>query len=115
MFPSYSTHAQLEKWVKVVDFTSHTNGRSKQSRVGMSECCSEQAEKLCPEGSNNLVPSPRLSRKTQKEVVAENDASSSQDPDNYPLHSPWSFWFDRSVKAPRSVDVDPCSVDVLLR
>ncbi len=42
-----------------------------------------------------LAPSPRLSRRTQKEVVAENDTTSSQDPDNYPLHSPWSFWFDR--------------------
>lgn len=41
------------------------------------------------------MPSPRLSRKTQEEVVVENDTASGEDPDNYPLHSPWSFWFDR--------------------
>ena len=43
-----------------------------------------------------LTASPRLSRKTQEEVVAENDASfGGNDPENYPLHSTWSFWFDR--------------------
>ena len=41
------------------------------------------------------TPSPRLSRKTQEEIVAENDAASGEDPENYPLHSPWSFWFDK--------------------
>ncbi len=45
--------------------------------------------------SRSLTPSPRLSRRTQEEIVAENDTSSGGDPDNYPLHSPWSFWFDR--------------------
>lgn len=44
---------------------------------------------------SSLTPSPRLSRRTQQEVVAENDTSSGEDPDNYPLHSPWSFWLDK--------------------
>ena len=40
--------------------------------------------------------SPRLSRRTQEEVVIENESSGlGEDPDNFPLHSPWSFWFDR--------------------
>lgn len=60
------------------------------------------AETVCAGGLDEntvypLAPSPRLSQETQKEVVAENDTESSQDPDNYPLHSPWSFWFDKSV------------------
>ncbi len=49
------------------------------------------------EDSRQLTASPRLSRKTQDEVVVENETSSIENPDNYPLHSPWSFWFDRSV------------------
>ena len=44
---------------------------------------------------HQLTASPRLSQRTQEEVVAENDASSREDPDNYPLHSSWTFWFDR--------------------
>lgn len=45
--------------------------------------------------AQSLTPSPKLSRRTQEEVVAENDTTSGEDPDNYPLHSPWSFWYDR--------------------
>lgn len=45
--------------------------------------------------SQSFMSSPRLSRKTQEEVIAENDTSSGEDPDNYPMHSTWSFWFDR--------------------
>lgn len=45
--------------------------------------------------SSQSLSSPRLSRKTQEEVIVENDTSNGEDPDNYPLHSPWSYWFDR--------------------
>lgn len=41
-----------------------------------------------------LAASPKLSRRTQEEVVSGNQVSS-EDPDNYPLNSPWCFWFDR--------------------
>lgn len=50
-----------------------------------------------PRLSDSPTPSPRLSRRTQEEVIAENDTSSGEDPENYPLHSPWSFWFDKWV------------------
>lgn len=54
-----------------------------------------EAPDVVMEGYPVMPPSPRLSRRTQEEVVAENDTSSGEDPDNYPLHSPWSFWFDK--------------------
>ena len=38
--------------------------------------------------------SPRLSRKALDELGQENE--NTDDPDNYPLYSPWTFWFDRS-------------------
>jgi len=38
--------------------------------------------------------SPRLSRETQDQVAGSN-LLSSEDPDNYSLHSSWSFWFNR--------------------
>lgn len=38
--------------------------------------------------------SPRLSRKALDELGPENE-SRADDPENYPLHSPWSFWYDR--------------------
>ncbi len=38
--------------------------------------------------------SPTLSRKTLDALGAENE-SSGGDPENYPLHTPWTFWFDR--------------------
>lgn len=39
-----------------------------------------------------LTASPRLSRKAQDEIES---CSSEDDPENYPLHTPWTFWFDR--------------------
>ena len=39
-------------------------------------------------------PSPKLSRETQDEVAGGNSLSG-EDPDNYPLNSSWSFWFNR--------------------
>lgn len=40
------------------------------------------------------APSPRFSRETRQEV-AESNLLSADDPDNYPLNSSWSFWFNR--------------------
>ena len=37
--------------------------------------------------------SPRLSRKMLDELGQENEATG--DPENLPLHTPWTFWFDR--------------------
>lgn len=37
--------------------------------------------------------SPHLSRKTLDELGQENE--NTEDPDNLPLHSTWTFWFDR--------------------
>ncbi len=37
--------------------------------------------------------SPTLSRKTLDVLGTENENTG--DPENYPLHSPWTFWFDR--------------------
>ena len=46
-----------------------------------------------PEQEAAVTASPRLSRKAHDEL----EKCSSEDPDNYPLHSPWTFWFDRWV------------------
>lgn len=46
--------------------------------------------------SLQIIASPKLSRRTQAEVESDNEVSS-EDPHNYPLHSPWCFWFDRSA------------------
>ena len=37
--------------------------------------------------------SPHLSRKTLDELGQENE--NTEDGDNFPLHSTWTFWFDR--------------------
>jgi hypothetical protein len=37
-----------------------------------------------------------LSQRVQDQVGAENErGAGDDDPNNYPLHSPWTFWFDR--------------------
>ena len=42
--------------------------------------------------------SDNLSQRVQDEVGAENErGADGDDPNNYPLHSSWSFWFDRLV------------------
>ena len=41
-----------------------------------------------------------LSQRVQDQVGAENErGAGDDDPNNYPLHSPWTFWFDRYVKS----------------
>lgn len=40
--------------------------------------------------------SPRLSRKARDDAVAVNKTNG-QDPDNYDLNSPWTFWHDQCV------------------
>lgn len=43
-----------------------------------------------------------LSQRVQDEVGVENEkGADGDDPNNYPLHSSWSFWFDRSVQLNR--------------
>lgn len=37
--------------------------------------------------------SPRLSRKARDDAVAVNETNG-EDPDNYGLNSPWTFWHD---------------------
>ena len=54
------------------------------------------------DSSRSLTPSPRLSRKMLEEIMAENTCST-EDPENYPLHSTWSFWFDRLVSIGRQL------------
>lgn len=40
-----------------------------------------------------------LSQRVQDQVGAENErGAGDDDPNNYPLHSPWTFWFDRYRK-----------------
>ena len=38
-----------------------------------------------------------LSQRVQDVVGAENERGAGDDPNNYPLHSTWTFWFDRLV------------------
>lgn len=51
-------------------------------------------EDLLSELVEGARASPRLSRKALDELGPENQ-SRADDPENYPLHSPWSFWYDR--------------------
>ena len=44
-------------------------------------------------------PSPQLSRRTLDELGEKNEDA--DDPENYPLNSPWAFWFDRYVAGGR--------------
>ena len=51
------------------------------------------------EGESSDQPSSlteNLSQRVQDQVGAENErGAGDDDPNNYPLHSPWTFWFDR--------------------
>ena len=54
------------------------------------------------DGSDAEQPSSlteNLSQRVQDQVGAENERGvGDDDPNNYPLHSPWTFWFDRYRK-----------------
>lgn len=54
------------------------------------------------DGSGAEQPSSlteNLSQRVQDQVGAENErGAGDDDPNNYPLHSPWTFWFDRYRK-----------------
>ena len=39
--------------------------------------------------------SPQLSRRALDELGQLQGVDKPEDPDNYPLHSPWAFWFER--------------------
>ena len=43
--------------------------------------------------TQGVTNSPRLSRKARDEAVAVNETNG-DDPDNYPLNTPWTFWHD---------------------
>lgn len=57
------------------------------------------AEEDLPGGGESDQPSSlteNLSQRVQDQVGAENErGAGDDDPNNYPLHSPWTFWFDR--------------------
>ena len=50
--------------------------------------------------------SPRLSRKALDELGPENE-SQSDDPENYPLYTSWSFWFDRWAVNETAIALSP--------
>lgn len=45
--------------------------------------------------TEGVTASPKLSRKTLDALGAENEVSEGEDPENFPLHTPWTLWFDR--------------------
>lgn len=50
------------------------------------------------EGEQPSSLTDNLSQRVQDEVGAENErGAGGDDPNNYPLHSSWAFWFDRCV------------------
>lgn len=57
----------------------------------------EQQEESSLQASDPLQPhsSPQLSRRALVELGQLQEATEANDPENYPLHSPWAFWFER--------------------
>lgn len=72
------------------------------SRVGGHQTDQGAAGELEAEEGESEQPSSltdNLSQRVQDEVGAENErGAGDDDPNNYPLHSTWSFWFDRLVQ-----------------
>lgn len=57
----------------------------------------EQQEESSSQVSESLQPhsSPQLSRRALDELGQLQETTDANDPENYPLHSPWAFWFER--------------------
>ena len=57
----------------------------------------EQREDSSLEASDALQQdsSPLLSQRALDELGQLQEVADPADPENYPLHSPWAFWFDR--------------------
>lgn len=67
-------------------------GGGKQRSVDL-----EQQEESSLQTSDSLQPhsSPQLSRRALDELGQLQEVAGANDPENYPLHSPWAFWFER--------------------
>lgn len=64
-----------------------------QDAVDRREVADNSASDLEPPEPAQAHPSPQLSRRTLDELGQTNE--NADDPDNYPLYSPWAFWFER--------------------
>lgn len=87
--PSLSQQHDTEVTAKLNDDQSQLSSR-------LDACHFE--ESIACEGDVGEQPSSlteNLSQRVQDQVVAENERGAVDDPNNYPLHSPWTFWFDR--------------------
>ena len=65
---------------------------------GMQAGSAEQQEEgslAVLDGDIELSTSPQLSRRTLDELGQLQEVADPADPENYPLHSPWTFWFER--------------------
>lgn len=54
----------------------------------------EESSLEAPDPLQELL-SPLLSQRALDELGELQEAADPADPENYPLHSPWAFWFDR--------------------
>lgn len=72
--------------------SSDEGGGGKPRSVGL-----EQQEESSSQVSESLQPhsSPQLSRRAWDELGQLQETTDADDPENYPLHSPWAFWFER--------------------
>ena len=82
------------------DTSIETDTPSSELRPGVGVAHHLYDEEGSPEPHSDQPSSlsENLSQRVQDEVGAENErGAGGGDPDNYPLHSPWTFWFDRLV------------------
>lgn len=55
----------------------------------------EQCSSTAPDAESQPNSSPLLSRRALDELGQLQEVAEPPDPENYPLHSPWAFWFER--------------------
>ena len=55
----------------------------------------EESGLAAADADSQPYSSPQLSRRALEELDELHEAEAAADPENYPLHSPWAFWFER--------------------